>query len=191
MELRMHPSRSAVWCSAVVAAVAATGLAAAARQALPIDRIVLPAGFHIEVYATGVPNARSMALSPSGVLYVSTLFAGNVYAVVDAGHDGKADKVYTIASGLTMPNGVAIRDGALYLAEIDKVWRYDDIDRRLADPPKPALEVYARWCAATSRPSGTTAGSSSASGPTACCTCRSARRATPARPTRGTRPSSA
>jgi glucose/arabinose dehydrogenase len=139
MELRMHPSRKAVWGSAVVAAVAAFGAAAGAREALPLGEITLPAGFHLAVYSADVPNARSMALSPSGVLYVGTRDAGNVYAVVDADKDGVADKVYTIASGLNMPNGVAVRDDALYVAEVGKVWRYDDIDRRLADPPKPAL----------------------------------------------------
>ncbi len=135
----MHPSRKAVWGSAVVAAAAAATLAAGAREALPLGEITLPAGFHLAVYSADVPNARSMALSPSGVLYVGTMNAGKVYAVVDADKDGVADKVYTIASGLNMPNGVAARDGALYVAEVGKVWRYDDIDRRLADPPTPAL----------------------------------------------------
>ena len=178
----MHPSRKAVWGSAVVAAVAAAGLAAGAREALPLDQIALPAGFHIAVYAADVPNARSMALSPSGVLYVGTRDAGNVYAVVDADRDGTADKVYTIASGLNMPNGVAIPRRRALRGRGRRVLRYDDIDRRLADPPEAG-----RSCATTSRPSATTAGSSSASAPTAGCTCRSARPATSASPTRATR----
>ena len=72
----MHPSRKAVWGSAVVAAAAAASLAAGAREALPLGEITLPAGFHLAVYSADVPNARSMALSPSGVLYVGTAQRG-------------------------------------------------------------------------------------------------------------------
>jgi glucose/arabinose dehydrogenase len=117
----------------------AGAVAGGAEQTLPLDRITLPPGFRIDVYATGVANARSMALSPSGVLFVGTRTAGNVYAVVDTDHDHRADRVHTIASGLNMPNGVAFRDGALYVAEVDRIWRYDDIERHLENPPKPTL----------------------------------------------------
>lgn len=128
--------------AAAVAAAGGLATMATARQALPLDRITLPPGFTIDVYASGVANARSMALGPSGVLFVGTRRAsggGNVYALVDADKDQKAEKVYTIASGLNMPNGVAFRDDALYVAEVDKVWRYDAIETRLANPPKPVL----------------------------------------------------
>jgi glucose/arabinose dehydrogenase len=107
--------------------------------ALPLDRLKVPPGFTIDVYASGVKDARSMALGPGGVLFVGTLQAGNVYALVDANKDQKADRFYTIAQGLTMPNGVAVRDGALYVAEVNRVWRYDDIERHLESPPKPVL----------------------------------------------------
>jgi glucose/arabinose dehydrogenase len=111
--------------------------AAASAHGLPLDRLKLPEGFEIEVYTAEVPDARSMALSPSGVLYVGTRREGKVYAVVDRDGDRRVDRVVTVASGLTMPNGVAWRDGALYLAEVDRVWRYDGLDDRLDDPPRP------------------------------------------------------
>ncbi len=60
-------------------------------QGLPLDRITLPPGFEIAIYASNVPNARSMALSPSGTLFVGTRTAGDVYAIVDRDHDHKAD----------------------------------------------------------------------------------------------------
>ncbi len=114
----------------------------AGAQALPIDRVGLPAGFEISIFATGVKDARSMALGERGTLFVGTRTAGNVYAIQ---HDGKqATKVQTLASGLNMPNGVAVRDGALYVAEVDKVWRYDAIESHLASPPKPRL-VYGKY----------------------------------------------
>ena len=85
---------------------------------LPIDDIKLPPGFKIEVYASGVRNARSMALSPSGTLYVGTRRYGRVYALKDTDGDFKVDEQYTLAKNLKMPNGVAFRDGDLYVAEV-------------------------------------------------------------------------
>ncbi len=122
----------------------ATAAAAAPRSApdhgLPIDSIELPAGFSISVFSADVPGARSMTLSPNGVLYVGTRERGGpVYALTDADSDGVADRVHTIDDGLNMPNGVAWRDGALYVAEVSRILRYDGIDERLADPPEPAV----------------------------------------------------
>ena len=104
-----------------------------------LDRLTLPPGFSIEVYAPDVPNARQMALSPNGTLFVSTRRAGNVYAVLDDDGDQSADRVLTLDSGLNMPNGVAFRDGALYVAEVNRVWRYDDIEANLESPPEPVV----------------------------------------------------
>jgi len=77
-----------------------------------------------------------MTLSPKGTVFVGTRGGDKVYAVVDADRDGKADNVYTIASGLDSPNGVAFRDGALYVAEISRILRFDDIEKTLTHPPK-------------------------------------------------------
>lgn len=104
---------------------------------LPLDRIRLPPGFAIEVYTEEVPGARSLALSPAGVLYVGTRQEGKVYAVV--GREGRAERVVTIASGLETPNGVAWKDGALYVAEVSRILRYPGIDGRLDDPPRPEV----------------------------------------------------
>jgi glucose/arabinose dehydrogenase len=105
----------------------------------PLDSIRLPEGFRIDVYASGVPDARSMARSPSGVVYVGSRRAGNVYAVVDKDGDHRAERVVTIASGLNSPNGVAFREGSLYVAEISRVLRFDGIDEKLDDPPEPVV----------------------------------------------------
>jgi glucose/arabinose dehydrogenase len=112
---------------------------AADGQQLPLDQIKLPPGFKIEMYATGVANARSLALSPNGVLFVGNRTGSNVYALVDRDKDQKADTVFIIASGLNMPNGVAFRDGALYVAEVNRVLRYDNIEARLGNPPSPVV----------------------------------------------------
>jgi len=107
----MIPTRS--WMSLILCCLPA--LAGAAP--IHLDRIKLPPGFKIDVYAENVENAREMVLSPGGVLFVSTRRAGNVYALIDVKHANKADQIITIARGLENPNGVAFRDGALYVAE--------------------------------------------------------------------------
>jgi len=106
---------------------------------LPVSEIHLPPGFAIDVYTDQVPNAREMALSPRGILYVGSNGAGKVYAVVDRDRDGHADQVYTVASGLRMPSGIAYRDGALYIGDVSTVLRLDGIDDRLANPPAPKV----------------------------------------------------
>jgi glucose/arabinose dehydrogenase len=106
---------------------------------LPLDKIKLPQGFKIAPYAEGVTNARSMVLSPNGTLFVGTRDEGSVYALKDTDGDMKADKQYTIAKGLKMPNGVAFRDGALYVAEVSRIIRFDNIEANLDNPP--ALKV--------------------------------------------------
>jgi glucose/arabinose dehydrogenase len=104
-----------------------------------LKNITLPPGFKIDVYAEEVPNARSMTLSPSGILYVGTRKKGDVYAVIDQDKDQKADRVVTIASGLNMPNGVAFRDGHLYVAEVNRILRFDNIEPNLSHPLQPVV----------------------------------------------------
>ena len=104
-----------------------------------LSDITLPDGFVIEMYSNDVPNARSLALGDEGTVFVGTRRRGHVYALVDTDGDQKADKVYTIARGLTMPNGVAFRDGDLYVAEVNRILRYDDIEGRLRNPPEPVV----------------------------------------------------
>jgi glucose/arabinose dehydrogenase len=111
----------------------ATGCAAQPRP----EEIRLPPGFMISTYAK-VPGARSMALGEDGTLYVGTQ-AGEVYAVPQGGPADGAHRVIRIATGLHRPNGVAVRDGALYVAEVSRVIRYDGIGSRLSDPPAPVV----------------------------------------------------
>ena len=109
----------------------------------PLDHIKLPAGFKIDVYAE-VENARSLTLGDNGTVFVGTR-TDKVYALLDSNRDGKADKVVTVAQGLNAPNGVAFRDGALYVAEINRILRFDNIEANLAKPPKPAILWQSGW----------------------------------------------
>src|SRR6187402_411810 len=107
-------------------------------KTLPLDKIKLPAGFTIDVYAE-VENARSMALSPSGVLYIGNKDKDKVYAVKDTDGDFKADKKWVVASGLNMPNGVAFKDGDLYIAEVNRITKITGIESKLDNPGKPVV----------------------------------------------------
>jgi len=114
--------------------IADKGIKLSQTHNLPLNLIQLPVGFEISVYATDIPNARSMVLSEKGVLYVGNRGEDKIYAVVDTNMDYKADKKYIIAEGLHMPNGVAIKNGDLYVAERSKIWKFKDADNHLSDP---------------------------------------------------------
>jgi len=124
----------AALCGGVVAAA----LTVSARQsALPLAPLVLPAGFRAEVFAANVDNAREMALGSQGIVFVGSRTVGKVHAVVDSNGDHKADRVVLIASGLDQPNGIAFRNGALYVATASRLLRFDDIEKQLDAPPPP------------------------------------------------------
>ncbi|MFQ5661017.1 MAG: PQQ-dependent sugar dehydrogenase [Gammaproteobacteria bacterium] len=107
-----------------------------------LDKIKLPPGFKISMYAEHVTGARSMSLSPDGTLFVGTFGQwgkgpyGKVYAIRDNNGDHKADQIITIADHLNYPNGVAFHNGDLFVAEISRILRFDDIETDLYHPPQ-------------------------------------------------------
>ena len=103
-----------------------------------LSKIKLPKGYNISVYAE-VPNARSMCWGSPGILFIGNRNDDKVYAVVDENLDEVADKIYIIASNLNMPNGVAYKDGNLYVAEVNRILRFDNIENNLSKPPKPKV----------------------------------------------------
>jgi glucose/arabinose dehydrogenase len=111
-------------------------VAVAQPRSMPLDTIRLPPGFAIELVAR-VDNARQMVLGPKGTLFVGSMQAGKVYAV--RLRPGAPAEVLTIASGLSLPAGVAFQGGALYVSSVNRVLRLDDVENHLADPPKPVV----------------------------------------------------
>jgi glucose/arabinose dehydrogenase len=109
---------------------------AAAPDKLPLAKLKVPAGFNIEVYAAGMANARSLALGDKGTVFVGSRLLDKVYAIINK--DGKRE-VKVIASGLYRPNGVAFKDGTLYIAELSKVSKIEKIEDNLDNPPKPVV----------------------------------------------------
>ena len=106
---------------------------------IPLETLIMPDGYSISLYATDVPNARSMDYSPNGTLFVGTRGEGKVYALRDNDGDNKAEEMFVLDKNLRMPNGVAFRDGDLYVAEVSRVLRYRDIENNLASPPEPEV----------------------------------------------------
>ena len=105
------------------------------QSSIDLSKVKLPDGFKISLFATGVTDARSLACSPDGkVVFVGNRRRRNVYALVDQDGDMKADKQLTLASGWSMPNGVAYYKGDLYVAEVSKVHRFPDILNHLENP---------------------------------------------------------
>ena len=121
--------------AAKLAPVAAPPLPAAPEK-LPTAKLKLPPGFNLEVYASGMANARSLALGDKGTVFVGSRLVDKVYAIVDK--DGKRT-VKVIASGLYRPNGVAFKNGTLYIAELSKISKIDNIEDVLDNPPKPVV----------------------------------------------------
>jgi glucose/arabinose dehydrogenase len=112
---------------------------AESQQSEQLKSISLPPGFAIQMYAGNVPGARSMTLTPGGTLFVGTRSEGKVYAIRDTNGDFRADVVMTVLQGLHVPNGVAFRNGSLYVAEIKRILRYDNIESNLDRPPAPVV----------------------------------------------------
>jgi glucose/arabinose dehydrogenase len=114
---------------------------AAAVDKLPLDKIKLPAGFKAELYSSGHPGARTMVMGNKGTLFMGTRIIGRVYAITNK--DGKRE-AKVLLQGLTQPNGLAFKDGSLYVFAINKVFRYDNIEDKQDNPGNPVelTEAY-------------------------------------------------
>src|SRR5215210_6606388 len=123
--------------AALVLAVASALTVAAQNRPVPIEKVKLPAGFHVSVFAE-MRGPRALAVSPGGTIFAGSM-GGSVYAMRDENKDGKADRVITVVSGLNTPNGVAFRDGSLYVAEINRVLRFDNVESKLESAGQPIV----------------------------------------------------
>lgn len=103
---------------------------------LPVPQLKLPKGFKIEVYASGIPNARSLRVGDKGTVFASNRLLDKVYAIVDRG--GKRE-VKVIASGMDRPNGLAFHKGTLYIAEGTRISKLENIEDNLDNPGKPVV----------------------------------------------------
>ena len=103
---------------------------------MPTTQLKLPAGFNIEVYASGIANTRSLRVGDKGTVFVGTRLGNKVTAIVKK--DGKTE-IKTIAEGLYRPNGLAYHKGTLYIAELSQVSKIDNVEANLDKPTKPTV----------------------------------------------------
>lgn len=103
---------------------------------LPVPHLKLPKGFKIEVYASGIPNARSLRIGDKGTVFASNRLLDKVYAIVD--RNGKRE-VKVVASGMDRPNGLAFHKGTLYIAEGTRISKLENIEDNLDNPGKPVV----------------------------------------------------
>jgi len=122
--------------------ILAVALGAFAAEA-DLRHVRLPKGFAITLYSDEVLGARSLALGPGGTVFVGSRRPGKVYALTDKDGDGRAERVRTVAKGLKQPNGVAVKNGALFVAEISRVLRFPDVEKALDAGRPPDYEVVA------------------------------------------------
>jgi glucose/arabinose dehydrogenase len=121
--------------AADLAPVAPPPIATAADR-LPVTKLHMPKNFNIEIYASGIPDARSLRVDDNGTVFVSNRRLDKVYAIVD--RNGKRE-VKVVALGLNSPNGIALHNGTLYIAEINRISKIDNIEAQLDNPPKPTV----------------------------------------------------
>jgi len=83
-----------------------------------------------------MPNARSMALDEKGTVFVGSRLQDKVYAITNK--DGKR-QVHVLVSGLYRPNGVAYKNGTLYIAELSQISKIDNVEDQIDKSPKPVV----------------------------------------------------
>ena len=105
-----------------------------ALEKIPVDKIKLPPGFKAEIWSHGHPGGRTMVMGPKGTVFVGSRVIGRVYAITDKGGKREAK---ILLQGLTQPNGLVVKDGALYVFAINKAFRYDNIEDKLDNPGDP------------------------------------------------------
>ncbi len=135
---RFHPRPSYALFPLLLALLVHAGFAYAEKTRFDLAQLKAPPGFHISVFAREVDGARMMIFTPGGSLLVSEAGEGKVVALPDSKHAGKADRTVTVLQGLNEPHGLAFYEGKLYVAENDKVRRYDwdEANLRASNPQK-------------------------------------------------------
>lgn len=124
---------------AAVAVVVAAGLAPTAAAPRPVPALRVPPGFSIEVWAEGLPDARTLVRGDQGTVFVGTRREGAIYALADRDGDGRPEARWQLAQGLDLPTGLAFRHGDLYVAEVGRIWKWPGIESRLDAPPARVL----------------------------------------------------
>ncbi len=94
------------------------------------ERLTVPAGFAIRIFADGLPGTpRFLTVGSDNQIYVSLYRDGKIARLPDLNQDGLADGVEIVATGLHNPHGIEWYDDWLYVAETGRISRLIDLDR--------------------------------------------------------------
>ncbi|MCK8046799.1 PQQ-dependent sugar dehydrogenase [Shewanella sp. 1CM18E] len=137
MTFENYRNQIAVWISLFCAQLVFSWNALAADPMM----ITVSKGFGLTLYASNLGDAKQLAVGDKGTLFVGSFREGTITALVDADNDGRVDKRYVIAKGLDYPEAIAFHEGALYVAEDERILRFNQIESRLKRPGRPK-EVY-------------------------------------------------
>ncbi len=130
--------RSAAQANSTLAPVAGR-LTATPPAEIAVDKLKVPPGFKVELWAHGMPGARAMVRGDKGKIYIGTRGIGRVYEVTDNGGE-RSSRV--VVDKLTQPAGVEFRKGSLYVMAIDKMLRFDGIE---SNPSVQAVDMTAAF----------------------------------------------
>jgi glucose/arabinose dehydrogenase len=126
---------AAVWAMHAYASTAGTTIFLPVGQkdgiALPppdeaSQRLSVPEGFAVRIFARDLNNPRLMAIGPDRQLYVAERGSGQIVRLPDADGNGLADATQVVAGGLNSPHNLEWHDGAFYVAENDKISKLAD-----------------------------------------------------------------
>jgi glucose/arabinose dehydrogenase len=99
----------------------------------------VPRGFKVEIWASGMPGARMMARGTQGTVWAGSRGIGRVYEIKDVG-GRRTSRI--LVDKLTQPNGIAFKDGSLYVMAIDKLLRFDGIESNPDVEPKDITAAF-------------------------------------------------
>jgi glucose/arabinose dehydrogenase len=109
---------------------------ATAADKIPVDQLKAPKGFKIDVYATGMVNARSLREGDKGTIFVSSRLTDKIYAITEKNGKREAKPALT---GLNRPNGIVFHNGMLYIAELSQISKVENIEDKLDQTLKPTV----------------------------------------------------
>lgn len=85
------------------------------------ERLDVPDGFVVEMYAEGLAGPWGMAFGPDGALYVALSLDGRVVRLADSDGDGRAEEATTLIENLDRPSAISWRGDDLWVAEMGRV----------------------------------------------------------------------
>ena len=95
------------------------------------NNLQIAEGFKIQIFASDIDSPRQMTQGDDGRLYVGSRRSGKIFALQDTDNNGVVDYTELVAENLAFATGVSFHDGDLYFSEVNKIWKIEDISKKL------------------------------------------------------------